>query len=203
MSVCVNPCGVSVVCAPPALLAVSPAGFPGRSKGSPSWCRAPGPGCGLPGRAVSPALGPARGCGFSLHRACARPAGLDGTFSSYSAIFSRPNMTSVDFTLLQEVVNDYINCVHTVWFGIFEYKNLVCLNHVLQFWRHFYWGLDSTDKVVVPRSICLLVKEMLTPYHKLDCFTFAVWENPFWPLVWVTTSLYLVNIYTCVFKTGL
>ena len=93
-------------------------------------------------------------------------------------------------------------CSYSVWFGMFEYKNLICLNHVLQFWRHFYWGLDSTDKVV-PRSICLLVKEMLIPYHKLACFTFAVWENPFWPLVWVTTSLYLVNMYTCVFKTGL
>ena len=34
--------------------------------------------------------------------------------SSYSAILSRPNMTSVDFARLQEVMNHYINCVHTL-----------------------------------------------------------------------------------------
>lgn len=34
--------GVSVVCVPPALLALSPAGFQGRSKSSPCWCRTPG-----------------------------------------------------------------------------------------------------------------------------------------------------------------
>lgn len=31
-------------------------------------------------------------------------------------------------------------CSYSVWFGKFEYKNLVCLNHVLQFRKHFYWG---------------------------------------------------------------
>lgn len=74
-------------------------------------------------------------------------------------------------------------CSYSAWFGIFEYKNLVCLNHVLQFVKHFYWDLESTDKVVVPISICLLVKEMLIPYRKLACFTFDMWENPFWPLL--------------------
>lgn len=75
VSLCVNPSRAEcqLPAFPPALLAVSPAGFRGHSKGSPSWGRTPGlghptggagpplRGWGLPGRDVPPALGPAPG----------------------------------------------------------------------------------------------------------------------------------------------